>query len=779
MPKFFFKDFFQSELKIKILLLLISILAYWEISLIQYSVKWDMLDVILPWRFYVGECLRYFYFPFWNPYQSAGYPIHADLQCPTWYPETILVGGTTGYSNISLHILFTLYIFIAGLGIFRLTKHFGAENPAAFISGAAFMLSGIFVSHVQHLFIIISLAWAPWSVLYYLKISEEPFDYKNILILSILTFLLISGGYQSLSIAFAYLFFIFFVYYCIKSLIKRNYHSLLTILKSNLVWVAITTGLCLVIISSLPDTFRFVERLSGLSLKQSQSIPFTPRSLISLLTPFAVARDPGFFNTDISMTNLYTGIFMFGFFIAGLFLKLKPELKILLIFSFIFLLASFGDFLPVRKWLFNFLPLMNLFRIPGFLRVLIVIPVVITGGMAIDALIKGTAKIQKWIYVPIISIGLCLITLLTRSLFKISAEQSQSILNKITLTGFPDSFSVYERISFQCIIQISFLLLFIILYYKKVRLKILIPVFVIAEMILALQMNIMYTGCMPYYKPLVIRAELKERPRGFPIPPPTAIFKNTDAAAEIKPLWRNVNIFNKTVSFDAFTSFKLKGYKYFEDENPLLKESILKNPLVYLSDRAYNKAEYKIDEPKIFHPGDLYFSANDFIKLDTENLNSAPGDTVFLTGFSPDEIKTSVKTKDSQVLTLLQSNYPGWKVFIDGEYVPHYTSNNLFMSVKVPSGEHEVVFRYSNKIVKAAFIFSYSLLTLIIFILIWLYINKKYSKPFRIFIPVLLSFFILLFVVLYLNYSRRNLSDRMYNKYTAYDHSSLTLSSQL
>ena len=158
MLKSFFNSFFQSELKIKLLLLLISILAYWEISLLQFSVKWDMLDVILPWRFHVGECLRHYCFPFWNPYQSAGYPIHADLQCPTWYPETILIGSIIGYSNITLHILFTLYIFIAGLGIFKLTKHFGTDNLPAFISGFAFILTGIFVSHAQHLFIIVSLA---------------------------------------------------------------------------------------------------------------------------------------------------------------------------------------------------------------------------------------------------------------------------------------------------------------------------------------------------------------------------------------------------------------------------------------------------------------------------------------------------------------------------------------------------------------------------------------------------------------------------------------------
>lgn len=765
MVKSFFNNFFQSELKIGVLLLLISIFAYWEISLLQYSVKWDMLDVILPWRFHVGECLRHNYFPFWNPYQSAGYPIHADLQCPTWYPETILIGSITGYSNITLHVLFTVYIFIAGLGIFKLTKYFGADNLPAFIAGFAFMLTGIYVSHAQHLFIIVSLSWIPWTILYYMKISTEPFNYNNILILSIFTFLLISGGYQALSIVTGYLFFVLFIFYCIKTLIKKDYHSLFKIVKSNLAWTILTTGLCLVIISSLQNIFKSVERLSGMSLEQAQSIPFTPRSLFSLLVPYGVAKDPGFFNTDISMSNLYMGIFMLGFFLAGLFIKLKPELKIILIFGFIFLLASFGDYLPVRKWLYNFFPLMDLFRIPGFLRVIIVIPIIITGGLAIDALLKGVGKMQKRIIIPFTLISCLLILVLIWSAARVSRENPLLTGKDIGLSELIASASVFTHILIHSIIQLIFLAVFILLYYKKVRLKILIPIFVLVEMFLSIQMNIKYTGCSTDFNPLVVRAELKERPHGFPLPPPTNISKNTDAAAQFKPFWRNVNIFNKTVSFDAFTSFKLKGYKFLEDNSPMLKEAILKNQLAYLSDQIFIEDEYFTDKVKIIHPKDLFFSRDDFIKLDAKNIISSNGDTVILTSFNPNEIKTYVKTKQPQIITLLQSNYEGWKVLIDGETAPHFTSNHLFISVRVPSGEHEIIFSYSKNIVKAAFIFSYSLFLIILFIVLWNYVKKKYPKPLKIFIPVFISFVILLVFILLLNKSRQNQSEKIYDKY--------------
>lgn len=765
MFKSFFRNFFDSELKINLLLFLISILAYWEISLLQYSVQYDMLDVILPWRFHVGECLRHFYFPFWNPYQSAGYPIHADLQCPTWYPETIMIGSVFGYSNITLHILFTLYIFISGSGIFKLTKHFGSDNLPAFIAGAAFMLTGVFVSNAQHLFIIVSLAWMPWVILYYLKMSEARSGSRNVLVLSLFTFLLISGGYQAISIVMGYLLFILFIFYCIRALIKRDYHHLFRIVKVNLAWVLVTTGLCLVIIVSLRNVLEYVDRFTGMTLDQAMENPFTPRSLISLLVPFGVAKDPGFFGTDISMANLYMGIFMLGFFLTGLFIELKTELKILLVFGFIFLLASFGSYLSVREVLYKFFPLMDIFRLPGFLRVFIIIPVIVMGGMAIDATLKKPERTRRWIIPAFTIVAVALIIILIWSALKIAGNGFIFTDHSMVFMDKMKAASIYEHVLIHCIIQIILMVLFFILFRRKKRLKFIIPAFVLIEMLLAVQMNMMYTGCSPDFHPMAIRAEIKERPQGFPLPLPFNISGNTDGASAFEPLWRNVNIFNKSISFDAFTSFKLKGYKYLEDQAPLLKKAILQNQLLYLSDRLYNEDDHPPVSMKTFHPKDLFLSQADYIKLNKEPLRSQPGDTVFLTEFNPNEIRTFTKTKQPQVLTLLQSNYKGWGVLVDGEPVPHFTSNRLFISLLLPAGDHEVAFVFKNEIVKTAFIFSYLILLVIIVLLALGYLKEFYPNPFKVFLPAGIMILIMFSFALILNNLRQKQPARIYHKY--------------
>ena len=78
--------------------------------------------------------------------------------------------------------------------------------------------------------------------------------------------------------------------------------------------------------------------------------------------------------------------------------------------------------------------------------------------------------------------------------------------------------------------------------------------------------------------------------------------------------------------------------------------------------------------------------------LNVEGLRLNGGDTVFITAFSPSEIQAVCKTKDKDLVNLLQNNYYGWKAFVDGQPAKIFTGNMSFMSVKVPAGEHEVVF---------------------------------------------------------------------------------------
>ena len=765
MIKPFLRSFFDSDLKISVLLFVIAVLSYWEISMLQYSVHYDMLDVALPWRFHVGECLRHNIFPFWNPYQSTGYPIHADLQCPTFYPETLIIGSVFGYSNITLHILFTLYIFFAGLGMYRLVKHFGAISIAAFIAGAAFMLSGVFVSHVQHFFAIIGFTWIPWVVLYYLRMSEDPWKFRHILPLSIFSYLMISGGYQALSIIMVYLLVTLFIFYALSYLRQRKRREMVRLILSNLTWLGLLLLFSAAILVSTWNVYDYVERLSGLTAGQALSNPFTPRSLISLLAPFGVVKDPEFLQTDLSMANMYVGVIILVFFITGLMRRQSRVTYVLLIFGTISLLAAFGDFLPVRLILFKYFPLMDLFRLPAYFRFFMIIPIFIIAGNTLSDLLKDPEKVRKLFVLSFFIVGMGVLAIFSWSAAQISGNQFILLDSSLTLGEKLQQAPIFEHLLFHSLINLVLLIAFFLLfYYKAMNMRILFSTFIILEMFIAVQLNITYTGCSTDWHPLKIRSQIRMHPQGFPVPLPDKLAENTDKAYTFQPLWRNVNIYNKSVSFDCFTSFKFTGYKFLEDSVPELKDAILQNPLLYLSDEIYPESELDANPGATISPGSLYLPDDIYASLDRSAIRSDSADQVTVTGFTPTQITASVSTRHPQILTLLQSNYKGWQVVVDGNKIPHFTSNKLYISCLLEEGGHEVGFRYTNNAVKAAFVVSYSMLLFVMFLIAWQWIKYRYEGR-RLPLYLASASVILLIVVFKLvSINREQNSERIYQK---------------
>lgn len=64
--------------------------------------------------------------------------------------------------------------------------------------------------------------------------------------------------------------------------------------------------------------------------------------------------------------------------------------------------------------------------------------------------------------------------------------------------------------------------------------------------------------------------------------------------------------------------------------------------------------------------------------------------------YVPGEVEVSVHSDKDEWLVFSESLLPGWEAFVDGEPVPIYPANYLFMAIKVPLGEHTVSFAYKD-----------------------------------------------------------------------------------
>jgi len=749
------------------IILAVAILSYWPVSFFAYTFKWDMLDVVFPFRYFAGECIQNGIFPLWNPYQLTGSPVYADMQYPLWSPEVWLVGLTTGYNIYILHVLFIFYIFLAGYGMYRLVFHFSGHRLTSLITGISYMLSGFFVGHGQALFSIIGASFLPWVILYMIKNLSEPSLYLS-LKLALFIFLQMATGYQAISIITGYLLFVIFLYYLLDNLKDRN--RLFSIIKFNGLLFLVVLLLCLVILIPVLQISGFNDRLgSGLAYKQAKIFPFTLNCLISLVTPFATVKYPEFFNTDISMRNMHFGLIMLLVFAVTLFRKKTGLQWVMLFFGFICFLASFGDVLPVHKFLYHHLPLFNRLRMPAYLTLFTLFTILFSTGIHLPNLLLQINSYRKSL-ITLFAISLILLVMMF-GFSVLHIRFGESVLRKILHQPYliPEGLTFFENIAIQTVFQGFLLTLGMITLVNRKFLRhigTVLPVLVIIEMAAAVNLNSYYT-VISTTRPSELNDYMVSQPKGFPLPDGTPVIENSDIKLTHSPLYRNMGILTKRISYDGFSSFILKPYNYLYDSLPRLKDSILNNPLVYLSGRVQKIATLK--DPLIsFTPKDLYVSDSIFSLLPTGLKKDPSTDRVNFLSFCPVKLKVHYRTDSNTIITLMQADFPGWHVKIDGHEVRHFTSNYFYLSAVAPSGDHEVVFEYHNRLVALCFIVSYSVLILLINFLIYMHYRSSSTIKAKL-VPVLVMIFVLFGILAF--FSNKNVDHKKEKTYKVFSDS--------
>lgn len=191
------------------ILLLILFIGMWQISLFQNIMKWDIIDINLPWRYFVSECINNGILPLWNPYINCGFPQSGDPM--TWYPVSWLTGLLFGNNLITLQYEYIFHMYIGAIGIYKVGQLFNLNRISKLSIAISFMFSGLFISNAQHLGWIISAAWFPLIIYQYILFSKK-LNLVNGIYFIIFLFFLLTGGYPGFFIVTAYILVMFFIY---------------------------------------------------------------------------------------------------------------------------------------------------------------------------------------------------------------------------------------------------------------------------------------------------------------------------------------------------------------------------------------------------------------------------------------------------------------------------------------------------------------------------------------------------------------------------------------
>lgn len=709
-------------------MLIVAIVAYWQISFLKYSVTHDMINCWIPWRHYISESLQNHVFPFWDPYQQLGYPIHADLQGPTWYLESLILGSTIGQSNYVVQLLFVFYAFMAGVGMYFLSLCFHENKNIAFITGVCYMLSGFFVAHVQHFYAVIGAAWLPFIILNYYKMHITK-SYKYAIYASLFLFFNLTGGNHTFTFILAYLFLAIGGYFIIVAIREKKKEIVFQLLKLNALFVLLTTALSTVVLVVFFQVKPYVDRLSGMDYKSASVNPLSPQSLLSLFVPFSTVNSVDFYNTDQSMCNVYIGIIILPFIILALVRSKSGIEKVLLGFAFVCLLASFGSYTPVHKVLYSVFPFMNLFRFPSYFSLFSILILLLLGGKQL-AFTLSTFVISKDKLVKIVSvlIGLTLM-LLVVAFIKNNGASFFFFNHHETIFDFIREANLYQNIILQGSIQLLFLIALLITIIKaaeKYRL-VMITFFVIFDMIVATQLNIAYVG-FSQTSPKELHDYVATLPKGFPIPAMNNISENTEELGQKHGLYRNTSVFHKRISADVFNSFCFNNQVIMLDSLRPLYDSMLRNPLVHLSNKIYSEEDFFAKKISLTHKTVILDNRGFEEAISRINNTDETSGVCEIIKYSPSKIEINVNAKSPQLLTLLQNNYTGWDVKVDGQTNNLLRSNFMTMSVVVLAGQHKVEFTYKNTAVIIGGIISYLTFTILLVVLstIWIKENKSY-----------------------------------------------------
>lgn len=673
------------------------VLGYWQVAFLKFSLQWDMLDVHLPFLHYLSECLHAGEFPFWNPYQMLGYPFYADLQATPYYLPAIIFAHFSKFNLYILHFYFLMHVFIAGSGMFFLCKNFELPKNISVVAGISYALCGVFISNAQHLLIITAAAYIPFALGQFLRLFQSP-DFFNSLAFSLILFLLISGGYPFLTIIFFYLLLFVFLFLAAKMFLEKRKQELLKFSLLAFLSGFIVVLLCLPMIISVKEILPFVSRGNGISLENSLENSYTFRSFLYFLLPFALTENSEFFGTDLSMANIYFGAIAFCFLLYSFFEK-KSRTGYFLLFAGIgFLLVSFGQELPFRKILFHYFPGMNYFRFPALFRIFAALLLLIFSATGIKIFLNSEDKNKR-----------------KKLLFITGFVSLYFLIHSVVVLLHPE-LPFGKNVLIQSAVQLILLAVFArVLFLKTEKISSAVFILMVADMFISAQLNINHTVVEPQLNPREIQQVLNQNPEGFPVPQRKNLAASFDERIGAPGIWRNVNVFSKEPSADGFSSFQMNNFIKLTEENSALAKIVLQNPPVFFSSEIFSETELinKIIDRSIT-PKSLFLNEEDFSKLKSFSFSKSESDTCYFEKFGPNEFIVKTKISGTQILTLMQNNFKGWKAFIDETPTEIFTSNFMFISAVVPAGEHIVKFKFENKIVFTAFLFSQILFVIVL-----------------------------------------------------------------
>jgi hypothetical protein len=364
----------------------------------------DLYCDFIPWRTFARESIRSGIMPLWNPYSSLGQPFIAFPQTAVFYPLNLMFYVLPVVTALRWFIV--LHIFLAGVFMYILMRHWNVVRIAAFVTAIIFMFNGVLISRLEFLSFVSTIIWVP--LLFYLldNALKKRLVWWSILTGVVMSIQLLAGHAQTFYYAYLSLGLYWFVRAILDAFATKDIKNILKL--SSLFPLATTVAISLSMIQLLPTM-----ELTNISFRAENFNPqiheasLHPFHLFTFLIPYLFGI-PGYTNVywGISQIEFWAGSFYVGIFTLILILlstifvfckkhellntatSLKDALnnfRILTVFfcalTLMLIILASGMYTPIYNIFYTYFPFFNKFRWPSRIMELAVFSLSIIAGI--------------------------------------------------------------------------------------------------------------------------------------------------------------------------------------------------------------------------------------------------------------------------------------------------------------------------------------------------------------------------------------------------------------
>ena len=309
----------------------------------------------LPIAWHLRESFWRMEWPLWNPLNNCGQPFLAEWNTQALYPPALI------YLVLpfpwSLGVFCLLHLFLGGLGIFFLARHWTQNNFGAAVAGVIFAFGALTLSSLLWPATIAGLGWMPWVVWLTQRAWNEG---GRILVFACIVGALqmLSGGVETVLMAWVLLGAL-----ALSEMMPNGPGRINICLRLALI-VLLVSGLSAAQLLPFFDFLHHSERQGNYFASDS---PMPPTGWVNFFVPlfrYEAAQGIYFQHGQYWILSYYTGIITVALAALAIWRIRRLQIWVLGILTALCLVLAMGNATPVYGWLCTHVGFFGLVRFP-------------------------------------------------------------------------------------------------------------------------------------------------------------------------------------------------------------------------------------------------------------------------------------------------------------------------------------------------------------------------------------------------------------------------------